>query len=280
MPSHSLVRAVMLIMGSFACASSLWWVCASVPGLLLNARLRSMSRVCEGSASSARPEAEGLDYAHPPRVGSRPMGTAALVASLASLMRNGSDVVAAFEELAGRRFATGNLTFHRAYALVKDSCRGDVQDGEATSAAHHLLAAYRLSARSGCEMVRCLDAVGASLSRSNHLEELRRQALSMPMATIRLLSWLPVVSMGLGELIGAKTLLFLFTTLSGAACLASGLGLYGVGLLWTHALTRGLRSSGTVATKDGHGGRSPMHGPGASDGSPPRACIFAIGVSQ
>ncbi|MFT8704928.1 MAG: hypothetical protein ABF805_06070 [Bifidobacterium sp.] len=219
---------------------SVWLVNRSLRQLGWNARLRMIDEASGNSALFASKGSVGSGFGRSRIPGAHHMGTQALIASLSSLLRNGSDVVTAFEELAGRKFATKELNLQRAMNLVEAAHGRRGNRAETLRVAHHLLAAYRLSAQSGCEMVKCLDAVGASLSRSQRIEALRSQACSMPLATIRLLSWLPLVSIALGELIGAKTMRFLFTTFSGAICLAIGLGLYACGLAWTQSLKKGL----------------------------------------
>ncbi|MFT8357062.1 MAG: hypothetical protein ABF780_05310 [Bifidobacterium aquikefiri] len=223
---------------------SIWLVSRSLRQLGWNARLRMLDEFSSNSAHNAAllapRDSGGRSIGRLRSSGAYRMGIPALIASLSSLLRNGSDVVTAFEEVAGREFATKELNLQRAMNLVEAAHGGHGNSAEIVRVAHHLLAAYRLSAQSGCEMVKCLDAVGASLSRAQRIEELRTQACSMPLATIRLLSWLPLVSIALGELIGAKTMRFLFTTIPGAACLAIGLALYACGLVWTRSLKKGL----------------------------------------
>lgn len=177
-----------------------------------------------------------------PYLTSRHMGMTAMIAALTSFMRNGADIVTACEEVSGQSFASKEITLRRAINMVQATRDGSEENSQLMRAAHHIHAAYRLSARSGCEMVKCLEAVRASMRQQTRLDELRRQAFSMPLATIRLLTWLPVLSIALGELIGAKTLRFLFTSLPGAACLAVGASLYALGLVWTRSLTRTLRA--------------------------------------
>ena len=72
------------------------------------------------------------------------------------------------------------------------------------SMAFEFTAACRLSERSGCEMVRCLDVVADDYRRLRMMEDLRRNAFAMPLATVRLLSGVAVPHGGDGHAAGRR----------------------------------------------------------------------------
>ncbi|MFF1633450.1 type II secretion system F family protein [Leifsonia sp. NPDC058248] len=69
-------------------------------------------------------------------------------------------------------------------------------------------------------------------------------ALAGPLATARLVAWLPAVGLGLGVMMGADVLGTLVGSPIGWGLLGAGIALVAVGRLWTRALTRQAASSG------------------------------------
>ena len=105
---------------------------------------------------------------------------------------------------------------------------------------------WRLAERTGCSLagpvqrLRDADRAEAAVHR-----ELAAQ-LAGPRATARLLAGLPVVGVAMGAGLGADPLGFLLGTRPGAACLAGGGILVGLGLLWTRALVRSVPGCGRL----------------------------------
>ena len=64
-------------------------------------------------------------------------------------------------------------------------------------------------------------AVAASLKRRRLLDDLRANAFAMPQATVKLLMALPLLTVMLGECMGAHPLRFLVEDVKGWMCLAS-----------------------------------------------------------
>lgn len=192
--------------------------------------------------SGAKPRLDSLE----PVMESRPepVGAAVLIASLIALVRNGSDLVEAFEELAGRRFATREVTYDRVHAMLLD-CSPPAERGEGMDIiAAALAASYRLSAESGCRASDCLQAVASLQKRQAALDDARDGAFAMPRATVRLLSGLPILTVFLGELLGAHPLAFLFRWGTGLVCLATGTCFYCAGLIWMWVLLKGMGKKG------------------------------------
>ena len=99
-------------------------------------------------------------------------------------------------------------------------------------------AACQLSLTLGCETGRCLQAVAESLKRQRLLDDLRSNAFAMPKATVKLLMALPLLTVLLGEGMGAHSLAFLVSGVKGLACLGFALCCYTFGLIWIRALMR------------------------------------------
>ena len=101
-----------------------------------------------------------------------------------------------------------------------------------------LHAACTLSLQLGCEMSRCLEAVAASLKRRRLLDDLRANAFAMPQATVKLLMALPLLTVMLGECMGAHPLRFLVEDVKGWMCLGFAGCCYAVGWYWIRRLMR------------------------------------------
>ena len=86
---------------------------------------------------------------------------------------------------------------------------------------------------------RPMPAGGAeSLKRQRLLDDLRTNAFAMPKATMKLLMALPLLTVLLGEGMGAHSLAFLVSGVKGLACLGFALCCYTFGLIWIRALMR------------------------------------------
>ena len=84
--------------------------------------------------------------------------------------------------------------------------------------------------------------VGENHRISRLLHDSRRGAFAVPRATAALLGALPLVTIGLGELLGARPVQVLFGSAQGNACLAVGGAGYALGLLWMSSM---MRNTGT-----------------------------------
>ena len=184
------------------------------------ARLKAMS--VKPSAQSDRP------------------GLAVLIASLLAYVDNGGGLVEAFEEASGRRFATREVTRERVMVMLESRCLPQEQGPTLTIMAQALMACYGLSAILGCRASDGLRTVAAMQKRRAALDEAREKAFAVPKATIRLLSILPVLTIIMGELMGARPLAFLCRPGPGTICLILGVGFYALGLVWMHLLRNDL----------------------------------------
>lgn len=159
-------------------------------------------------------------------------------------MRSGATLVQAFEELGGTPFATAELTRLRITMVIRSRCPPNEQSGrfgqsgQVERLSGELYAACQLSLTLGCETGRCLQAVAESLKRQRLLDDLRSNAFAMPKATVKLLMALPLLTVLLGEGMGAHSLAFLVSGVKGLACLGFALCCYTFGLIWIRALMR------------------------------------------
>lgn len=188
------------------------------------------------------------------------IGIAATIAAMCAAVRHGATVVEAFEEQAGRRFVTMCVTVSRAEETLSRRAMRDETEFVGR-VARRLHAACALSDELGGGAARCLEAVGAAWRRERLLEDRRRVAVAGPQASARLMTGLPVVTLLLGELMGARPLAWLVGSSTGLACLAAGMGCYACGVLWMRRLLETLRGAGTGADA----GADAPRGEGAPD---------------
>ncbi|MCH4209091.1 hypothetical protein [Bifidobacterium sp.] len=173
------------------------------------------------------------------------IGIAATLAALKARVRSGASLRQAFaaaipSDHGMRIFGRSAGDYERLRMMLRARALEQETQDQIDCVAAELNLAYRLSERLGCEARRCLDAVVASHRRSQMLHGLARGAFAMPEATIRLLSALPFGTLMLGELLGARPLVFLLGSATGWACLSAGAAAYAIGIVWVHAMLRSL----------------------------------------
>jgi tight adherence protein B len=101
-----------------------------------------------------------------------------------------------------------------------------------------LAAAMRITDSTGAGLAPVVERVAtAARADADHRRDVAAH-LASPRATARLLAFLPVLGLALGELLGAHPVALLTGTSPGLACLALGLGLELAGLRWTERLAR------------------------------------------
>ena len=106
----------------------------------------------------------------------------------------------------------------------------------ARSVCAQLAACWEISERSGSSLAQTLSGVAESLESQLDAQAARESALAGPRVTVRTLSWLPVLALGLGVLMGTDPVTTLLTTVWGRIALAAGAGLSIAGRLWTRSL--------------------------------------------
>lgn len=125
-------------------------------------------------------------------------------------------------------------------ALLRGCALEEEDDAQLERVAHGMRVARELSADLGCSMARCLDAVRESHLRARLRADLRRNAFAPARATVRMLMGLPVLTLLLGELLGADPLAVLFGSTRGLCCLLLGALCLVVGGVWMCRLLRAM----------------------------------------
>ncbi|WP_426979244.1 hypothetical protein ACQCSU_08180 [Pseudarthrobacter sp. O4] len=101
-----------------------------------------------------------------------------------------------------------------------------------------LAACFDVAEVSGCPLADILTRFAAQLEAEEDAEAARQTALAGPRATVRLLSWLPVLGLGLGMLLGVDPIDILLGAPLGLAALAAGVALTAAGRIWSARLVR------------------------------------------
>jgi tight adherence protein B len=99
-----------------------------------------------------------------------------------------------------------------------------------------LAAAWAIADACGAPLAPSLRELGGALRDRAQTERAIEVGLAGPVATSRLVGWLPLVGLALGTLMGVDALGTLFGSLAGGAVLAGGLVLMAGGHVWTKAM--------------------------------------------
>lgn len=97
-------------------------------------------------------------------------------------------------------------------------------------------AAWRVSLRTGAPVAGLLAQVAASLRRDREVGDLVEAELSSARASSRIMAALPFVAIGLGTVVGADPVGFLFGSPVGEVLFVAGMCLAALGVLWTDRL--------------------------------------------
>lgn len=108
----------------------------------------------------------------------------------------------------------------------------------------NLAACLDIAEASGCPLADVLTRFAAQLEAEDDAEAARHTALAGPKATVSLLTWLPVLGLGLGSALGVDPLSVLLQTPLGLGALAAGLGLTVAGRLWSARLVAAAAGAG------------------------------------
>ncbi len=101
-----------------------------------------------------------------------------------------------------------------------------------------LAACFDVAEASGCPLAGVLTRFAAQLEAEDDAEAARQSALAGPRATVRLLSWLPVLGLILGALLGVDPVMVLLREPAGLAAFAAGVVLTAAGRIWAAKLVR------------------------------------------
>ncbi|MET1088068.1 MAG: hypothetical protein ABWY04_13260 [Arthrobacter sp.] len=99
-----------------------------------------------------------------------------------------------------------------------------------------LAACFDIAEAGGCPLADVLTRFAAQLEVEDDADAARQTALAGPKATVRLLTWLPLMGLGLGMALGVDPLAILLGTPLGLAALAAGIALTVTGRVWSARL--------------------------------------------
>ncbi len=99
-----------------------------------------------------------------------------------------------------------------------------------------LAACLDIAEASGCPLADVLTRFAAQLEVEDDADAARQTALAGPKATVSLLTWLPLMGLGLGAALGVDPLAILLGTPLGLAALAAGAALTVAGRVWSARL--------------------------------------------
>ncbi|UUT34981.1 type II secretion system F family protein [Microbacterium elymi] len=158
----------------------------------------------------------------------------ATVLRLAVLLQAGVLPAAAWRHLA----AVGDA--HAAAVVAR------IEDGQdipaAIAAAGHdwrdVAAAWSIAQTVGAPLADSLRGIAAALQDAAQTRDEVRVALAEPAGTARLMSWLPLVAVGLGAALGFDTLRTLVASPAGIVCALAGIGLIVAARRWSGTLVR------------------------------------------
>lgn len=109
--------------------------------------------------------------------------------------------------------------------------------GPAAEVLSGMAAVWTVSERSGAPAAEMILRYAAAQRDALDAERERRIAMAGPKSTVRVLSWLPLIGIGLGLLIGVRPL-ELITGLPGQLSIGAGLALYVLGRWWMRTMMR------------------------------------------
>ncbi|MFJ5861079.1 hypothetical protein ACIQCM_06630 [Pseudarthrobacter sp. NPDC092439] len=107
-----------------------------------------------------------------------------------------------------------------------------------------LAACFDIAEASGCPLAGVLTRFAAQLEAEDDADAARGTALAGPKATVGLLTWLPVLGLGLGAALGVDPLAVLLGTPLGLGALAAGAALTVAGRVWSAKLVATAAAAG------------------------------------
>jgi tight adherence protein B len=110
---------------------------------------------------------------------------------------------------------------------------------------YELAACFDIAEASGCPLADVLARFAAQLEVEDDAEAARQTALAGPKATVSLLTWLPLMGLGLGIALGVDPVAILIGTPLGLAALAAGVVLTIAGRVWSARLVHAAAGAGT-----------------------------------
>jgi tight adherence protein B len=105
-------------------------------------------------------------------------------------------------------------------------------------------ACFDIAEASGCPLADVLTRFAAQLEVEDDAEAARQTALAGPKATVSLLTWLPLMGLGLGMALGVDPLAVLLGTPLGVAAVTVGAALTVAGRIWSARLVSAATRTG------------------------------------
>ncbi|WP_074712255.1 type II secretion system F family protein [Arthrobacter alpinus] len=99
-----------------------------------------------------------------------------------------------------------------------------------------IAACFDVCEASGAPVAAVLERLATTLEADHDAAALRETALSGPRATVKLLTWLPVLGLGLGMLMGVDPISALLGSSLGWLVLAAGVGFAVAGRAWSASM--------------------------------------------
>lgn len=130
------------------------------------------------------------------------------------------------------------------------SARPRRSDSANTNVWRAVAAAWFVAESAGSSLAPTLDELAATLQRVGALHRAVDSALAGPLATARLIGWLPVVAVGVSTGIGFNTLGVLFGTAPGLAVLGAATVLSVLAVVWTRSIVAGARPAAVIPGLD------------------------------
>ena len=115
--------------------------------------------------------------------------------------------------------------------------RPDVAGTAEQAGLRRLAEAWTISSKSGVPMAALLESLRADLVARRDFRDRTEAGLAGPRATAMVLAGLPLLGIGLGQLMGAAPLRVLLGSSIGSILLLIGVGLAIAGVLWADAIT-------------------------------------------
>ncbi|WP_110590488.1 type II secretion system F family protein [Microbacterium suaedae] len=162
---------------------------------------------------------------------------AATLLSLAVLLQSGANPAVSWRHLA----ENGDPVAQRVAQRVGEG--SSVADAIASERGREeswgdVAAAWETAETVGAPLADTLRGIAASLREVGELRDDVRVALAEPMASARLMAWLPLLGLVVGTGLGLEPLGVLFGTTPGLVCLAAGIALVVLARVWTRRLVR------------------------------------------
>lgn len=247
------------------------------PPLDAASRLRATAGKLPGAEHS--PGRRMMPWGRPPggsTVGKRGLGLTLVVQQLAALLRGGRTTARLWDELWTVYGVPAEQTQQRQDAglptrpvlspgstTVLASARAAAATGAPVSGAirralpaafpgrsreagtwTELAACLDIAEASGCPLADVLTRFAAQLEAEDDADAARQTALAGPKATVRLLTWLPLMGLGLGAALGVDPLATLLGTPLGLAALVGGVALTVAGRAWSARLVSAAAGAG------------------------------------